>query len=353
MRTPSTKDFEILSDLLSSNRLTLNYDWATPVDYMQLKRLLIKKGELNRALLKEVEANSTYQWLLGQNSTYVTDRNCTVPYGYKNAALEAIGLPNNNRWGVDWAEEMSRWVLDVAIGPIEKYSNQENPREVRENYFHELTIRVMYQDMDCWLTHFIYSIRDFLFPYKNIQEKKLDKNIKEKQYVKTIKLIENLLEDLDSNDEEYWGRMLNATGNEMIAVDCKNDLLVLRESIFIKLGFLDMDSFRQGYGREKASNTAQIRRFLRSIWLWLNDAGLGSKPKVLNNLLAMPIIESDSESSLISSRAVEALIQKLKAEVNESVKGVPIYRAWGTGPFGFATDSEFQLRMMDTSLYRS
>jgi hypothetical protein len=345
MKTPDSDSFLDLLSLLSGHQNILYNHEEISVEFESLKQLLIKKGRLNQELLCELENNNVYQWLYKQDSTLEMSRDGTV-HGFVNASKEAIGTPSLNRWSEEWADKMSRWILEYAIGSVDKYNHETNPEALRQECFDGLVVKIAFQEIDPWLTHFLWSFLPLLFPHKSIQELISVDKIKDERHEKTLNSIDTVLANL--GDDEYTVKMLNSKGNQEITTDCIKNLLLMKESILIKQA-LNHSVSPKYYG--KANSSAEVRLFLSKIWNWLNDAGLGSKPKVLNNLLAMPIIQS--ENKLISSRAVETLIRKLKAGASERDRGVPVRRNWADGPFGFAVDSEFQLRMMDTSLYRS
>jgi len=342
MRIPSEIEFDRLwGNQYPPSQKDLNYR-IRPCK-KQLRNLLILKGKNYHSDLKKIKNEYAYQWLLFQDShTHVNNK--LIKSGYKSAQIKAFGTPNENRWGEEWATKMSHWVINEALGPIEKYNHKKEPETIRLHAFHSLVYKIQDQPVDPWLRHVAFSLQYYLYPDKAIKDIKEERSKNLKKYNKTLGIIDSLLNELD--DEEYINQLLKHQKKEGLFYvgDYKTTIINIANAIQFKSTIIQRDNTQYA----KADDDIDMRIFIRSIWHWLNYSGLGSKPSVIFSLLAMPELSPYA----LSTRSVESLIQKLKQETHQgNLPGVS--GSAMEGPFGFSTDGQFQLRMMDTSLYRS
>lgn len=337
MRTPSKVEFErFYGNPSEANKADLDYEFSPCKK--QLKHFFILKGRNNRLDLKEIESGYVYQWLISQDSSnHISNK--LVKGGYKDAQVKAFGKPNKNRWGEEWATRMSQWVIDEALGPIEKYHHRREPIRVRTRTFHSLLRSIKTQEVDPWSSFLAFQIMDYLYPRRPVKEMKDEATKRLKKYDKTLGMIDRLLDEL--SDDEYTP-CLQKPGI-FFPGDFRGSLINVANRINLKGALIKRESSQY----TKANDDIYMRVFIRQVWHWLNSIGLGSKPSVIFSLLSMPELSPYAPST----RSIESLIQKFKEETYlGNPPGIHGYDA--EGPFGFSSNGQFQLRMMDTTLYR-
>lgn len=338
MRHPTKEELERLIDLLDPLQ-SLNMQHCFPPDFDQLKHFFLIKAQNFKERMKKVGDEYAYHWLINQESEEHRARD-GKKLGYINATTIAFGTPNPERWGEDWAISMSQWVLINALGSVKKYEHLEDPSKCRDDIFHELTLRIAIQPLDCWLNFFLEEVLRYLYPHESIKASKGKTKEEIKEFDATIKLIKELR--MRINNDTHLPHLFACTGlYDFGNIDLS--LSQLEGALSFTNSLIEIDASQYG----KADETAHERHLIRSVWHWLIQAGLGSQPSVIMNLLSMPSISPHAPSL----RSVESLISKLKTEA--SLRFIPgITTSIDCEPFGSCLDSEFQLRMLDTSKYR-